>query len=271
MNRRDFLLFTNDRKNTAELSCEQLYMRYVDSTLDGSTRQLFESIEQRLSTVKVLRLTESSWLTSDELKPMQPILAAFRARGGRIETQRTKIHKCAILFFVVMAACQQHSADRKVSYPPTKTVSVVEDFFGTKIADPYRWMEDLDSKDVADWVAAQNTVTFAELAALPMRDHFKERITQLWDYPKVNIPRREGGRYFYAKNSGLQRQAPLYMRARLDGEPGLVLDPNVLSPDGSMSLAEWSVSPDGKLLAYGISEGGADWQTLHVREVDTGK
>src|SRR5947207_2712872 len=160
---------------------------------------------------------------------------------------------------------------QRPGYPPTMKGNVTDDYFGTKVADPYRWMEDLDSKEVADWVVAQNDVTNRELAALPMRDHFKERIKQLWDYPKTGIPRREGSRYFYVKNSGLQRQAPLYVRAALDAQPSLVLDPNILSPDGTMSLADWSPSPDGKRLAYGISEGGADWETLHVREVDTQK
>jgi prolyl oligopeptidase len=132
-------------------------------------------------------------------------------------------------------------------------------------------MEDLESKDVADWIAAQNQLTFARLATLPIRDQFKDRITKLWDYPKTGIPVREGDRYLYQKNSGLQRQAPLYVRAKLDADPSLVLDPNVLWPDGSQSLAEWTASPDGKLIAYGVSEGGADWETLHVREADTQK
>ena len=161
----------------------------------------------------------------------------------------------------------------KVSeYPATQKGDVVDDYFGTKVADPYRWMEDLDSKPVADWVAAQNKLTFDYLAKLPLREHFKKRITELWDYPKVSIP-ASGGRshYFYTKNSGLQRQSPLYMRASLTDAPSLVLDPNVLSPDGSVSMAQWSPSHDGKLLAYGLSEGGADWRTIHVRDIASGK
>ena len=158
-----------------------------------------------------------------------------------------------------------------MTYPTTRKGDVVDDYFGAKVPDPYRWMEGLDSQETAEWVAAQNQVTFDYLGRLPMRERFKQRITELWDYPKVTIPVREGGRYFYQKNSGLQRQSPLYVRASLRSEPSLVLDPNVLSPDGTLSLAQWSPSPDGKLLAYGLSEGGADWQTLHVREVETGK
>src|SRR5262245_48947554 len=185
-------------------------------------------------------------------------------------------HAISITFVVLLAgsliACQQASvSERAMTYPATRKGDVVDDYFGTKVPDPYRWMEDLDSKEVAEWVSAQNQVTFDYLNKLPMREHFKRRITELWDYPKVGIPVREGGRYFYQKNSGLQRQPPLYMRATLTAEPILVLDPNVVSPDGSLSLADWTPSPDGKWLAYGLSEGGADWETLRVREVATGK
>jgi prolyl oligopeptidase len=115
---------------------------------------------------------------------------------------------------LVVSSCRQASLP-KVSYPATQKGDVVEDYFGTKVPDPYRWMEDLDSKPVADWIAAENKVTFDYLAKLPMREHFKRRITELWDYPKVSIPVREGGRYFYSKNSGLQRQAPIYVRSSL--------------------------------------------------------
>ena len=172
---------------------------------------------------------------------------------------------------LLLAAACQRPPDQTMTYPATARGDVVDDYFGTKVADPYRWMEDLESPAVADWVAAQNRVTFAYLEKLPLRDRFKQRITQLWDYPKVSVPVREGGRYFYTKNSGLQRQAPLYVRASLTAEPSLVLDPNLISPDGTLSLQQWTPSPDGKLMAYGMSEGGADWRTIHVRDVDTGK
>jgi prolyl oligopeptidase len=172
---------------------------------------------------------------------------------------------------LMCAACRPSSQLEKVSYPSTTKGDVVDDYFGTKVADPYRWMEDLDSKAFADWITAQNQVTMNYLARLPLRDHFRSRITQLWDYPKVGIPRREAAHYFYSKNSGLQRQAPVYMRETLSSEPSLVLDPNTLSPDGSLSLANWKASPDGRLLAYGISEGGADWNTIHVRDIGRGQ
>src|SRR5437868_12979307 len=111
-----------------------------------------------------------------------------------------------VWLLLAVTACRQ-SDPPKVSYLQTKKTDVVDDYFGTKVADPYRWMESLDSPEVAAWVAAQNQVTEKYLAQLPLRQHFKQRITQLWDYPKVTLPHREAGRYFYHKNSGLQRQA----------------------------------------------------------------
>src|SRR5437016_5877593 len=122
-----------------------------------------------------------------------------------------------------------------MQYPETKKIDAIDDYFGTKVPDPYRWMESLDSPDVAALVARQNQVTSEYLAQLPLRTHFMQRITELWNYPKVTIPIREGHRYFFQKNSGLQRQSPLYVRASLTAAPALVLDPNILSPDGSLS------------------------------------
>ena len=176
----------------------------------------------------------------------------------------------AAISLIVASACRQASVP-KVSYPTTVRGSTVDDYFGTKVPAPYRWMEDLDSKEVAGWVAAENRVSLDYLAKLPMREHFRRRITELWNYPKASIPVREGGRYFYSKNSGLQKQSPVYVRTSVAGPATLVLDPNLLSPDGSVSLAQWVPSRDGRLLAYGLSEGGADWRTLHVRDIDSGK
>ncbi len=158
-----------------------------------------------------------------------------------------------------------------MQYPETKKVDVVDHYFGTKVADPYRWMEALESPEVADWIARQNQLTATYLAQLPLRKYFSQRITELWDYPKTGIPIHEGGRYFFEKNSGLERQAPLYMRANLAAPPALVLDTNTLYPDGSLSLTQWMPSPDGRLLAYGISKGGADWRTIYVLDINRGQ
>ncbi|MEY4094658.1 MAG: hypothetical protein RLZZ53_1857 [Acidobacteriota bacterium] len=157
-----------------------------------------------------------------------------------------------------------------MTYPETRVTDAVDTYGQLSVADPYRWLEELDSPDVAAWVAAQNAVTFAHLASLPLRRHFTERLTELWDYPRTGLPVIEGGRLFYSSNSGLQRQAPVYMRSGVFDPPSVVLDPNALSPDGSVSLAQYMPSPDAKLLAYAVSAGGADWQTVRVRSIADG-
>jgi prolyl oligopeptidase len=171
-------------------------------------------------------------------------------------------------FLAVVTLAVLAAQPAQLTYPPTAKGDVVDDYHGTRVADPYRWMEDLESPDVARWIKAQNEVTFAHLESLPMRDHFKRRITELWNYPKTGIPVREGGRLFYTRNSGLQKQAPLYVRDNMTTAPRLLLDPNVLSQDGSLSLSQWKPSPDGRLLAYTLSEGGADWRAIHVRDIE---
>ena len=147
---------------------------------------------------------------------------------------------------------------------------VVDDYGGTKVPDPYRWMEALDSKEVAEWVAASNAVTDPYLEGLPLREHFNTRLTELWNYPRVSVPVVEGGLLFYERNTGLQRQSPVFVRADVEAPPALVIDPNVISSDGSVSLAQWKPSPDAKLLAYGLAEGGADWRTVRVRDTASG-
>jgi len=160
---------------------------------------------------------------------------------------------------------QQHRT--RLGYPVPRRADVVDDYHGTKVADPFRWMEDLDSKDVAEWVAASNAVTESYLKTLPLRQDFRMRLTELWNYARVGVPVIRRGRLFYSKNSGLQRQAPIFMRNGIAAPAEMVIDPNAISPDGSVSLAQWSPSPDARLLAYGLSEGGADWQTIHVRDI----
>jgi len=158
-----------------------------------------------------------------------------------------------------------------VRHPETRKGDVVDDYHGTKIADPYRWLEDLGSVETKAWIASQNAVSYAALEKAPQRESIRKRLTELWNYPRVSLPLREAGQLFYRRNSGLEKQAPLYTRASLEGPPKLLLDPNVLSTDGSISLADWSPSPDGRHLAYALSEGGADWAEVRVREIATGK
>lgn len=163
--------------------------------------------------------------------------------------------------------------ETKVNYPPTKTVDQVDDYHGTRVADPYRWLEaDVrTSPEVAAWVEAQNKLTFAFLEAIPERAAIKKRITDLWNYEKYSAPAKAGGRYFYSRNDGLQNQSVLYMQQTLDGEPRLLIDPNTWSKDGTVALAGAAISDDGKFIAYGVAEAGSDWTTWKVFDVDAGK
>lgn len=157
------------------------------------------------------------------------------------------------------------------NYPPARKSDQVDDYHGVKVADPYRWLEDLDSEETRTWVEAQNKLSFGFLESVPARAALKNRLTKLWNYEKYGIPFREGQRYFYTRNSGLQNQAVLYTVTSLDAQPQMVLDPNTLSADGTVALSGMQVSPDGKLLAYSLSASGSDWQEWKVRDVETGK
>ena len=158
-----------------------------------------------------------------------------------------------------------------LTYPQPRKGDVVDDYFGTKVADPYRWMEDLNAPEVKQWVDAENAVTFKYLDALPQRDVLKKRITELWNYPKVTTPRYEGRHWFYNRNSGLQRQSVVFTRETLNGSETVALDPNSLSPDGSVALSGFVPAPDAQHFAYGQADGGSDWSTYYIRELGTGK
>jgi prolyl oligopeptidase len=156
-------------------------------------------------------------------------------------------------------------------YPVARKGDQTDDYHGVKVADPYRWLEDLDSPETRAWVEAENKLTFRFLESIPARTAIKERLTKLWNYEKYGIPFKEGHRYFYTRNSGLQNQAVLYTVMSLDAQPQLVLDPNTLSADGTVAVSGMQVSPDGKLLAYSLSASGSDWQEWKVRDVATSK
>ncbi|MDF7774608.1 prolyl oligopeptidase family serine peptidase [Sphingomonas sp. AOB5] len=161
----------------------------------------------------------------------------------------------------------------KIAYPQTRRVDVVEEQFGVKVADPYRWLENdvRNDPEVAAWVAAENKVTDAYLDTLPGRDVFAARIRQLFDYERFGAPTKKGGRYFYMHNSGLQNQAVLWVRDTLTGPGRILIDPNGWAKDGATALAEWLPSDDGKYLIYSIQDGGTDWRTVKVIDVATGK
>jgi prolyl oligopeptidase len=159
----------------------------------------------------------------------------------------------------------------KLSYPSTQAIDQNDNYHGTLVPDPYRWLEDVDSPETQDWVRRQNQLTFGFLEQIPIRHELQKRLTGLWDYPKAQVPLKRGGRYFQLRNSGLQNQDVLFVLDELTAEPRLLLDPNTHSPDGTVALTAWQPSQDGKWLAYSTSASGSDWQAWHIRNTDTGE
>jgi prolyl oligopeptidase len=169
------------------------------------------------------------------------------------------------------ATAERSATPVKLDYPASRTVQQTDDYHGTVVADPYRWLEELDSTETRAWIDAQNKVTNGVLEGLPLRAKFKARMTELWNYERYGIPSNEGGKYFLSRNDGLQPQSVLYWMSALDAEPKVLIDPNTLSDDGTVALAGTAVSKDGKYIAYSTSSGGSDWQQWKVREIETGK
>ncbi len=156
-------------------------------------------------------------------------------------------------------------------YPPSKQGDVVEELHGVSVADPYRWLEDGESAETRAWIEAQNAVTFGFLERIPTRKPIENRLTHLWNYERFGMPRKDGGKYFYGHNTGLQNQNVIYVADSLGGEPRVLLNPNELSADGTIALSGWNITEDGKYMAYGLSSGGSDWVEYRVRDVSTGK
>lgn len=159
-------------------------------------------------------------------------------------------------------------------YPKSKVVEQIDDYHGTKIDDPFRWLEDVDAADTKAWVSEQNKLTFDYLESIPARGKFKERLTKLWNFERYGLPRQYGMTYFYSYNNGLQNQNVLYVAESLDADglakQKLLLDPNLLSKDGTVALSGYVPSDDGRFLAYGVAESGSDWNVWKVRDVQTG-
>lgn len=186
--------------------------------------------------------------------------------------------KIAIMTLISLTACQPadqepNTSKREWTYPETAQVDQTDDYHGTMVADPYRWLEDdvRESAEVADWVAAQNEITFAYLETIPEREKIRQRLTFLWDYEKYGVPFKEGGKIFYFFNNGLQNQSVLYRQDHLDSEPELVIDPNTFSDDGTVALADVEISPDGRYAAMAIQDGGSDWRTVRILDIETGQ
>lgn len=174
-----------------------------------------------------------------------------------------------ITFYLMSCSIENERAN--IKYPTTKKVDSVDVYFGQEVPDPYQWLEDDNSDETAEWVAAQNKITNEYLARIPFRDELNARLTEIWNYPKYGVPFKRGGKYFFFKNDGIQNQSVLYVQSALDEEPTVMLDPNKLSEDGTVALASMSITKDGKYLAYSTASGGSDWNEIYVMEVESRK
>jgi prolyl oligopeptidase len=175
--------------------------------------------------------------------------------------------KILTILLVMTIAAELQAEAQELQYPVTRKVDQVDDYFGVKVPDPYRWLEDDYSEETKRWVEAQNKVTFAYLEKIPFRKQLGERLEELYNYPKYSAPSRKGKYYFFSKNDGLQNQAVIYIQERLDGKAEVFFDPNKLSADGTVRLGVNALSKEAKYWAFGLSSGGSDWQEIYVMEV----
>ncbi len=175
----------------------------------------------------------------------------------------------ALPLLTLLPAAQTSSSP--LPYPQAKPGAQVDDYHGVKVSDPYRWLEDTDSADTHAWVEAENKLTFSYLDQIPYRKAIHGRLTKLWNYERFSAPEQEGGRYFFEHNNGLQNQNVLLAAESFNAEPRVLLDPNLLSSDGTIAVSDTAISDDGKLMAYSLATSGSDWNEWHVRDVDTGK
>jgi prolyl oligopeptidase len=173
----------------------------------------------------------------------------------------------SILLLLALVLVSEATA-QPINYPKTAKIDHVDTYFGTKVADPYRWLENVDSSNVSEWVDAQNKVTFDYLAKIPFRNQIRERLEKIWNYPKYTQPFKVGEKFFYHKNDGLQNQSVLYVQEGLNGTPKVFLDPNKLSSDGTVALGAVVPSHDNKYIAYDIARSGSDWKEIYVMGVD---
>ncbi|HUC83157.1 MAG TPA: hypothetical protein VMR70_19765, partial [Flavisolibacter sp.] len=171
--------------------------------------------------------------------------------------------------FVLLLLAQYSYA--QFQYPVTRKVDTVDNYHGTSVPDPYRWLEDDNSEETKGWVKAQNTVTQNYLSNIPYRDKVRKRLEELWNYSRYSAPFKEGGYYYFNKNDGLQNQSVWYRQKALDAEPEVFLDPNKLSEDGTVSLGSLSFSKNGKLFVYAIQRAGSDWQEAFVMDAASKK
>jgi len=173
---------------------------------------------------------------------------------------------------MAVIGCGEKVEKQVFNYPETrKDTTIFDDYFGTKVADPYRWLEDDNSEETADWVKRQNELTFNYLESLPNRNKIRQRLEKLYNYERYGTPFQKAGKFFFYKNDGMQNQSVLYVQDSLNGEPRVLIDPNTLSEDGTVALGGTSLSKNGRYLAYQLSASGSDWNEIHIRDLETGE
>jgi prolyl oligopeptidase len=176
----------------------------------------------------------------------------------------------SLLAIMTLSSCQEAGPPVPTEYPDASRGTHIDQYFDASVADPYRWMEEVESPEVATWVEAQNALAAPFLEAIPGHGGIKDRLTELWNYERFGTPYKEGGLYFYSRNDGLQDQDVVYVAEGLESEPRILLDPNTFSEDATIALAGMSVSPGGRYVAYATSDGGTDWNNWHVRDIASG-
>ena len=187
----------------------------------------------------------------------------------RVSPSACAVAFCAFAMSSAFAATQL-AAQSPLHYPIARKSDQSDTYFGTTVADPYRWLENTDSPETKQWIEAENALTFQYLASIPERASIKDQLTRVWNYPKYNVPVKRGKDYFFTENSGLQNQAVLYVQHGLKGERKMVLDPNTLSADGTVALGVWDATENGRYLAYAVAAAGSDWEEIRVRDVERG-
>jgi prolyl oligopeptidase len=201
------------------------------------------------------------------------MISPIRSRPKISRTPLSALVLAVGFSFALSATNSIRCQAQELTYPKTKKQDVLDEYFGVKVSDPFRWLEDdvRKSDEVRNWVTSQNEVTFKYLETLPYREQIEKRVTELWDYEKFGTPSKQGGRYYFSKNDGLQNQSVLYRMDTLDDEAKVLIDPNNWSKDGTVALAGMAFSDDGKHVAYGVAKAGSDWRTWKVMEIESGK
>ncbi|MFN0202838.1 MAG: S9 family peptidase, partial [Bacteroidia bacterium] len=183
----------------------------------------------------------------------------------------TPLISASLCLAFLVSACEKKTNDGKMHYPETFRGTVSSNYFGTTVADPYRWLEQENDPEVKNWVLAQNEATQGYLGNIGFRDSIFNRMKEIWNYPKYSVPTKHGAHFFYYKNDGLQNQSILYKQTGLNGKAEVFLDPNKLSKDGTTAISGIYFSNDNKYMTYSVSKAGSDWNEFYTKDVETGE